>query len=151
MFGGGGDLNVSDNLAKITSEENIVESDKLTGVKGDTADAWDEVINLLEAADLSTNVIIPTRWDELNSILGGGLWRGHMTVVGGRPGAGRSMLSLNIAVDAAKVGVETLVFSPLMSRTELNFRMLADMGRIQVRDLRERRLTDHQWSKLRRY
>ena len=52
MFGGGGDLNVSDNLAKITSEENIVESDKLTGVKGNTADAWDEVINLLEAADL---------------------------------------------------------------------------------------------------
>lgn len=69
--------------------------------------------------------IISTPWPELNEYLGGGLRRGKLYVVGGRPGAGKSLAGLNMAAHVAEQGRKTVVFSMEMVATEVTSRLLA--------------------------
>jgi replicative DNA helicase len=69
--------------------------------------------------------IIPTPWSELNDYLGGGMRRGKLYVVGGRPGSGKSMAGLNMAAHVASLGQPTAIFSMEMVATEVASRLLA--------------------------
>lgn len=80
--------------------------------------------------------IISTPWQELNNYLGGGLRRGKLYVVGGRPGSGKSMAGLNMAAHIAeREKLHTVIFSMEMVATEVASRILsygawADYGEI---------------------
>lgn len=71
--------------------------------------------------DLS-GVLVKTGIKTLDSILGGGFRRGDYSVLGGRPGAGKSTLALAIAVGAAKNGHGVLYFTPEMTTDQLALR-----------------------------
>ena len=69
--------------------------------------------------------IIPTPWPELNDYLGGGLRKGKLYVIAGRPGAGKSMGGLNIVSHIAENGLPVTVFSLEMGKLEVAGRLLA--------------------------
>jgi replicative DNA helicase len=70
--------------------------------------------------------IISTPWPELNNYLGGGMRRGKLYVVGGRPGSGKSMAGLNMAAHVAeKEKLPTIIFSMEMVANEVASRLLA--------------------------
>lgn len=67
---------------------------------------------------------IPTGFDKLDEVLGGGLFPG-VTVVAGEPGAGKSTNGLNIASNVADRGRGAVFFSAEMDRTECVLRLLS--------------------------
>ncbi len=89
------------------------------------ADAMSALIDEMRApADASA--VIPTGLTELDRILKGGLHRDTLTILGGRPGQGKSGLALTIALDAAiRAHASVYVCSLEMSVGELSERALA--------------------------
>lgn len=69
--------------------------------------------------------IIPTPWPELNEYLGGGVRRGKLYVLAGRPGSGKSLGGLNIALTIAESGLPVTLFSLEMGKIEVAERILA--------------------------
>jgi len=81
----------------------------------------------------------PTIWPSLNASIGG-LKPGALYVVGARPGVGKSVVALNLAMGLATKG--TVAFSSLeMSRNELTLRGLASMAEVDVSRLTRGDLT----------
>jgi replicative DNA helicase len=68
---------------------------------------------------------IPTPWKQLNEFLNGGLRRGQLAIVGGRPSEGKSNAGLNMVQHAATWGYSGLVFSVEMPKLEVTARLLA--------------------------
>jgi replicative DNA helicase len=65
-----------------------------------------------------------------------GLQAGHLIILAGRPGTGKSALALDLARGAAKAGNKVLFMSLEMTREELIYRMIAaDTKAVSVRDL----------------
>lgn len=63
---------------------------------------------------------------------------GHMVVIAGTPGSGKTTLGLNIAERVALVGkVPALVFSMEMTDVELTNRSLASVGSVQLKHIAE--------------
>jgi len=54
---------------------------------------------------------ITTGFPEVDTVLGGGIVKGSMTLIGGAPGIGKSTLMLQIASKAARKGVDVLYIS----------------------------------------
>ena len=52
----------------------------------------------IEDIQLNTEERIPTKNNELDSVLGGGLVKGSVTLLGGEPGIGKSTLILQVAL-----------------------------------------------------
>ncbi|MBX9928026.1 MAG: DnaB-like helicase C-terminal domain-containing protein [Gemmatimonadaceae bacterium] len=68
--------------------------------------------------------------------LGGGLRRGDLIVIGGDVGAGKSALSLAMALRMAEAGVQCAFFTGEMSVERALERLLAIEGRVRIDDLR---------------
>jgi len=66
----------------------------------------------------------------------GGMLPGNVIVVAGRPGMGKTALSLDIALDAAKRGDPTVYFSLEMGSTEIMRRIASKEARINVLRMR---------------
>lgn len=64
-------------------------------------------------SDCATNEVarISTGFPEVDTVLGGGIVRGSMTLIGGAPGIGKSTLMLQIASGVARLGVDVLYIS----------------------------------------
>jgi len=67
---------------------------------------------------------VPTGLIELDRILGG-LAKSDLCIIGGRPAMGKTVLAVNIAVNAARHGLATAMFSLEMSGEQLAMRFLA--------------------------
>jgi replicative DNA helicase len=84
---------------------------------------------------------IASGFPSLDKILGGGLRRGDLAVLGGDVGSGKSALALAIALRAAGMH-QTLFLSGEMSPDRIHERALAIEGRAPIDDLRRGRLDD---------
>jgi replicative DNA helicase len=84
--------------------------------------------------------MIPTPWWEVNSWLNGGLAKGRLVTIGGRPSVGKSLGGLNIAAFAAENGHPAIFFSLEMSRQEVTNRILACGTDVEMSDLIRRKL-----------
>lgn len=80
---------------------------------------------------------ISTGMPDLDKRLNGGLRRGNLIVVAGRPKMGKTALSLNIGNNIALAGGVTAVLSMEMSKAELHDRNLASIGKIPLDHLLE--------------
>ena len=78
----------------------------------------------------------------VDRMLGGGLRRGDLVVLGGDIGAGKSALALAMAVRAAQGGREVVFYAGETSVERVAERVLAIEGRARVDDLRRRPLDD---------
>lgn len=87
---------------------------------------------------------VPTGFKDLDGILAG-LHRGDLIVLAARPSVGKTALALNIAVNAAKSGATTAVFSLEMSSEQLVQRILCAEARVDSQKLRTGYLADEDW------
>lgn len=77
--------------------------------------------------------------------LTGGLQAANLHVLAARPGMGKSVLALNIAVDVARSGATVLFFSLEMAGAELAQRALAAAGSYDSARLRRARVARADW------
>jgi replicative DNA helicase len=88
---------------------------------------------------------VPTGWLELDEMLsGGGLRPGHLTVIGARPGVGKSLVATMLAGHTAAGGHGVYFGSVEMSADELTDRIAAAATGVNLADLTNRRLTPEQ-------
>ena len=80
---------------------------------------------------------IATGFPSLDRMLGGGMRRGDLVVLGGDVGSGKSAFALAVAMRAAQQRVRVTMFSGEMSTDRLHERALAIEGRVRVDDLRQ--------------
>jgi replicative DNA helicase len=85
-----------------------------------------------------------TRYDRLTL----GLHSGQLTVVGARPGVGKTSLGLNWATNVAAAGPGVMFFSLEMSREELLTRQLSATARIDGTLFKTGALGSSQWAEL---
>lgn len=79
---------------------------------------------------------VPTGHKWLDEALGGGLEKGTVTTVAGRPGMGKTALGLGIGRNAAEAGFKAAILSMEMAGVQLNDRNVAAMGKIPLAWLR---------------
>lgn len=80
---------------------------------------------------------IATGFPSLDKILGGGVRRGDLVVLGGDVGSGKSAFSLAIAMRVAQRRQKVAFYSGEMASDRLLERALAIEGRVRVDDLRQ--------------
>lgn len=91
---------------------------------------------------------IETGFTDLDEITGG-LQRGDLIIIGGRPSMGKTAFAINIAENVAMSGAgPVLVFSIEMSDDALATRSMASVGNVAMTDMRTGRLTDDDWARL---
>lgn len=91
---------------------------------------------------------LSTPWPDLDDCLNGGLRPGTVTVVGARPGQGKSLWGANLAVHTAQDGKGALFVSLEMPREELTDRIVSRMARVTYGRLLTGKLTDDDWSRV---
>ena len=85
---------------------------------------------------------LATGYASLDRMLGGGLRRQDLIVLGGDVGSGKSALALSLALRAAAGGIPTIFLSGEMSSERVLERALAIEGRASVDELRLGQLDD---------
>lgn len=80
---------------------------------------------------------IATGFPSLDRMLGGGMRRGDLIVLGGDVGSGKSAFALAVAMRAAQSGLRVTYYSGEMSTDRLYERAVAIEGRVRVDDLRQ--------------
>ncbi|MHB8761609.1 MAG: replicative DNA helicase [Coriobacteriia bacterium] len=87
---------------------------------------------------------VPTGFPDLDSILAG-LHKGDLIILAARPSVGKTAFALNIAVNAAKSGCTTGLFSLEMSSEQLVQRIMCAEARVDSQKLRTGYLADEDW------
>jgi replicative DNA helicase len=95
----------------------------------------------LDAAAVPPDTV-PTGFPSLDKLLGGGVRRRDLVVLGGDVGAGKSALALSIALRAAGAGHTVAFLSGEMDEDRLLERALAVEGRARIDDMRTGTLSD---------
>jgi replicative DNA helicase len=90
----------------------------------------------------AANDTVPTGFASVDQLLGGGLRRSDLVVLGGDVSSGKSSLALAIALRAAQDGRAVAYLSGEMSGERIVERALALQGRVTVDELRAGRLDD---------
>src|SRR2546430_8569799 len=85
---------------------------------------------------------VPTGFPSVDRILGGGLRRRDLVVLGGDVGSGKSALALGLALRTAQQGTGVALVSGEMDEERLMERALAIEGRGAVDELRGAKLKD---------
>jgi replicative DNA helicase len=89
-----------------------------------------------------TGDTVPTGFPSLDKVLGGGLRRRDLVLLGGDIGSGKSALALGIALRVAQQGLGVAFLSGEMDEGRLMERALAIEGRAAVDELRTATLND---------
>jgi replicative DNA helicase len=89
-----------------------------------------------------TGDTIPTGFGSLDKLLGGGLRRRDLILLGGDIGSGKSALALGIALRVAQQSVGVAYLSGEMNEERLMERALAIEGKVAVDELRGAKLSD---------
>ena len=89
-------------------------------------------------------VRVPTGLYELDRFLYGGFGVGNLIILAGRPSEGKTAIMVQMAREAATVGVPALIFSLEMSKEEVVQRFLVATGDIRPEQIYQARVDD--WS-----
>src|SRR2546430_5705081 len=100
-----------------------------------------ERVDRQRPGDVSSDTI-PTGFPSIDRLLGGGLRRRDLVVLGGDIGSGKSALALGLALRVAQRGTGVALFSGEMDEERLMERALAIEGRVAVDELRGAKLND---------
>jgi len=138
---------VGDSLAAV--ELARAELDRVTAAPV-TDEDWSTLLDrVVDSYDDEVDPGLPTPWPDLDDIIGG-LAPGTLTVIGARPGGGKSIALANIAAHTAAGGIPTLVHSLEMPSAELVHRIIAAEANVEYRALHSHRLTDWDWPRVRK-
>jgi replicative DNA helicase len=103
--------------------------------------------NLVERVDAQrpgevTGDTIPTGFGSLDKLIGGGLRRRDLILLGGDIGSGKSALALSMALRVAQQSIGVAYLSAEMTEERLMERALAIEGRVAVDELRAAKLNE---------
>lgn len=104
------------------------------------AASFDELIELWQQWNNRPDDVIATPWPAVNDWLNGGLAKGRLVTIGGRPSVGKSLGGLNIAAFAAENGHPSVFFSLEMSKPEVATRILSSGGSVEMGQVIRRQL-----------
>lgn len=102
----------------------------------------DLVASLAEVPEM-----VPTPWRDVNDLIGG-LRPGAVYVVGARPATGKTALGLNLAVAVAQTGAAAAFVSLEMSESELQKRLISQLGEVRLERLVNNALEDDDWPRV---
>jgi replicative DNA helicase len=85
---------------------------------------------------------LPTGFPSLDRLLGGGVRRQDLVVLGGDVGSGKSALALAVALRSSAAGTAAFLLSGEMDEPRLRERALAMQAKVSVDDLRQGRLDE---------
>lgn len=91
---------------------------------------------------------LSTGWNDVDQVLNGGLRPGQLMVVGARPGVGKSVIGINLAVQAAMSGKGVIFASLEMHRDEIADRVLAQLAGVELSNLTRHQLSPHEWTEV---
>jgi replicative DNA helicase len=91
-----------------------------------------------------------TGFIDLDRLLSGGVRRGNLFVVAGRPGQGKTAFATNIILNMAKKRIACAFFSLEMGALEITERMLSALGKVDGNRMRTGFLNRDDWSKITR-
>jgi replicative DNA helicase len=92
--------------------------------------------------------IVETGYGDIDYVLGGGLHKSDLVLIGGRPGDGKSALGLNIARNVALKGKSVVIFSLEMHEQLLFDRLVSMSSGVNLREIRSRRSSEENWEKI---
>ena len=116
------------------------------------ADLLQPALDEIEAVGSRDGVMagVPTGFGDLDRLLNG-LHPGQLIIVAGRPGLGKSTVSMDFARTAAvKHNMCSAIFSLEMSKIEIVTRLLSAEARVPLHVLRSGQLSDDDWTRLAR-
>lgn len=91
---------------------------------------------------------LPTPWHDLNDNLNGGLRPGTLTVVGARPGQGKSAVGVALCVHVAQSGFGALFVSLEMPENEVTDRVIASLASVSYSKILSHTLEDSDWARI---
>lgn len=125
-------------------------ADHATGTVS-TADLIRSTFDEIEAASRGDDPGLSTGLHDLDDLLNGGLRAGQLILIAGRPGSGKSILTMDIARNAAlRYGKGVEAFNLEMSGEEVMQRMLSAETGIPFHLIRRGKLTDSEWTAITR-
>jgi replicative DNA helicase len=92
---------------------------------------------------------LPTGFIDLDQMIVGGLQPADLIILAAAPSMGKTTLALNIAAHVAPHSSKAVaVFSMEMPATQLGYRLISSLSRVNVRNLRTAQLNDEEWSRV---
>ena len=117
-----------------------------SGVSGDVVSSLDMASGWLEYYDKVVKnpdfAFCKSGYSSLDRMLGGGMFRKGMYIIGARPGMGKTTLGINIAENIAKSGKEVLFVSMEMDKIQIMAKRIAITGGISYTKLMGGKLCD---------
>jgi len=117
-------------IKEIRLGSNVKQSSISSGYAGARSE-----VKLLSDVDLAKSERIPTGLAEFDRVLGGGIVRGSVVLIGGAPGAGKSTILLQVIARVAQKGLPVLYVSgeeSLQQIAERANRLKLDSGSIKM-------------------
>lgn len=133
-------------------QEGLVEHEKLIdelksiqpSIKKTIDDVMDDTLEALE----TSNDIIPFNYKPLD-LSSRGMTRKEITILGGRPGHGKTTLMINVISRLVKSGQKVMVFSREMSKEELMKKLLIlESKKLEYSALRKPEMTENEQQQL---
>jgi replicative DNA helicase len=136
------DLSESEKIDKIQEIINSYKADKKAEFKFTEIKEYSKEAAFNLIRNIKTNQVIPTRYKILDGVLSGGLIAGEFVVIGGRPGTGKTLFSVNLALNFS-VEVPVLFFSYDLSINSLVNKFISSISdipfiKLQTNTLRRR-------------
>ena len=125
----------------ILSEHNKL-IDELKNIQPSKQRELSDLVNEMKATVKEDSNLIPFNLAHLDAFAGG-MTRKEITVVGGRPGHGKTTLVINMIRGLIKQGYHVMLFNREMSNTEMLKKMVVmESDGLQYADIRRNELTD---------
>jgi replicative DNA helicase len=115
---------------------------------GDGVDVGELALLALDRYAAPRAEVLATGWHDLDDLLEGGVRPGNLVIVGARPSVGKSIIGLNLAVRAAKLGQGALFASLEMSRDEVIDRVISQVREVELSHLTRSHLTADDWERI---
>lgn len=126
---------VSAKMASVRTSKQVTDAFTHFGKNNNSLELVDQLLNGDASDDTIPTGIKP--FDEQS----GGLMRGSLTTLGATSGGGKSVMALQIAINQAELGYKVIVVPLEMSRVEMTSRLMANIVKLDVTRILQKRLT----------
>lgn len=126
---------VSAKMASVRTSKQVTDAFTHFGKNNNSLELVDQLLNGDASDDTIPTGIKP--FDEQS----GGLLRGSLTTLGATSGGGKSVMALQIAINQAELGYKVILVPLEMSRVEMTSRLMANIVKLDVTRILQKRLT----------
>lgn len=137
-------------LTQCTELENLNKEVKIIDFITDFNNRKNELLKRRNNPESKIEYLIPTKIEQLDTQLDGGLRKGEILIFLAIPGGGKSISMQDVAVSVVESGLKVALFTIEMTAEQTSYRMDSRLTQIDYRLFRRNQLTDEQlieWEK----